>query len=38
MYIENYGGKAVSCPMTARFEIDIEAVRQVIAPQTKVSS
>lgn len=35
LYIENYGGKAVSCPLTSRFEIDIEAVRQSITPQTK---
>ncbi|MCI4136046.1 pyridoxal phosphate-dependent aminotransferase [Bacillus vallismortis] len=35
LYIENYGGKAVSCPLTPRFEIDIEAVRQSITPKTK---
>lgn len=35
LYIENYGGKAVSCPLTSRFEIDIEAVRQSITPKTK---
>lgn len=35
LYIENYGGKAVSCPLTSRFEIDIDAVRQSITPKTK---
>ncbi len=35
MYIENYGAKAVSCPLTSRFEIDIDVVRQSITPKTK---
>lgn len=35
LYIENYGGKAVSCPLTSRFEIDIEAVRQSILHRRK---
>ncbi|MCP6682535.1 pyridoxal phosphate-dependent aminotransferase [Bacillus nakamurai] len=35
VYIENYRGKPVICPLTDTFEIDIEAVRKAITPQTK---
>jgi aspartate aminotransferase len=34
-YIENNGGKVVSCPLTEKFEIDIEAVQKAITPKTK---
>ncbi|MBY8912659.1 pyridoxal phosphate-dependent aminotransferase [Bacillus sp. YC2] len=34
-YVENYRGKPVICPLTDTFEIDIEAVRKAITPQTK---
>lgn len=34
-YIENNGGKVVSCPLTEKFEIDIEAVKKAITPKTK---